>query len=357
MKVIDSYLDTMFANYPHTLPFTQARHDLQRMMEEQVDELISEGLTETQALGKVIAEFGSLDEVAEDLGLSKEISAYRSRQKHEYALKPEMPLERVQAYSNTVHAQAPRRSTGIALFILAPAALMFCLAIGGFGPREVNMVNFDPSHIASSTFESIMLATGLMLLLILVATGVFIYRSAETPLKKFVEVETGEYSLAPQTVTWIKQQTVDQKTQESRLRSAAIALFIISAAAVILPIILDAPEPFVLFGVGVLLVLVAAGVWLLNYKGSAIKTEEDLLLDEDDEDEDFFEFSASSSPLLKALGAFYWPILVAGFLLWGFVFDGWEDNWVLFPVGGLIYWALSEAAGAYEKNLDGQPIK
>lgn len=352
MKVIDSYLATMFASYPQTPPFTQARQDLQRMMEEQVDELMGEGLTETQALGKVIAEFGSLEEVAENLHLNEEIAAHQNQQTRLQSAKPELTLERVKTYSKIVQEQAPRRATGTSLFILAPASLMFCLAIGGLGASGVNIKNFGSATEASSSFDSVMLAVGLTVLLILVALGVIVGRSAEAPLKKFVEVETEEYSLAPPTVSWLKQQTAQQTAQDNLLRSIAIGLFIISAAAVILPSTLDAPEPFVLLGVGVLLVLVAAGVWLLVFKGSASKAEEDLLFNIDEED-DFFDFSDSSSPVIRILGAVYWPLLLVVFFAWGFGFDGWDRNWVLFPVGGIAYWGLSEVAEAYEKNVRG----
>lgn len=351
MKVIDSYLATMFANYPKTPPFIQARQDLHRMMEEQVDDLMSEGLTETQALGKVISEFGSLEEVAEDVHLDEEIAAHSAHQANPHSLKPELSLERVKTYSNIVHNQAPRRATGTSLYILAPAALMFCMAIGRLGTSKANTTNVGSAAEASSSFEPIMLVVGLALLLVLVALGVIVRRSAEAPLRKFVDIETEDYSLAPPTISWLKQQTAQQKVQDNFLRSIAIGLFIVSAAAVIIPGALDASEPFVLLGVGVFLVLVAAGVWLLIFKGSATKAEEDLLLNVDEEEDDFFDVSDSSSPVIRVLGAVYWPLLLVVFFIWGFVFDGWDRNWVLFPIGGVAYWGLSEVAEAYEKNL------
>lgn len=346
MKVVDSYLATMFAPYPQTPKFVQARHDLRLMMEDQVEGLMSEGLTETQALGKVIAEFGSLDEVSEELGLNEELAEYHAVVQPQISSKPNLPLDTVRAYWNEVHTQAPRRATGVALYLLAPAFLMFCLAMGGLWKQ--GRENGKSNLLMTLDPEPVMLIVGLTGLLVLVALGVVLSRLAQAPLKRIVDVETESFSLAPDTAQWLKKQTKDQGTQNTLLRSIAVVLFIVSSLAVIIPSVLDSSESAVLFGVGILLVLVAVGVWLLNYKGSAEKAEEDLLRGERDADD--FDFSDSSSPAIRILGAIYWPLLIAIFFIWGFVFDGWGSNWVVFPVGGVIYWALSEAASAYDKE-------
>lgn len=250
MKVIDSYLETLFAEYPQTSRFKQARIELQRMMEDHVEDLIEEGLSETQALGKVIAEFGSLDEVAEELDLGAEIAEYRNAETRLPASKPEMTLDRVKAYADTVRSRAPQRAIGVSLFILAPAFLMFCMAFGE--TRTTKILSFN--------FESVMLAVGLVGLLILVVGGVLVSRNAALPLNKFSEVELENYYLSPDTVGWIQQETLDQKAQNALLQGIAISLFIVSAAAVIVPSVLNSSGSAILAGAGVLLVLVAIGV-------------------------------------------------------------------------------------------------
>lgn len=64
MSVIDSYLATLFSPYPETARLQEAKRELRSMMEDQLQSLIEDGKTEAQALGIVIAEFGSLEEVA-----------------------------------------------------------------------------------------------------------------------------------------------------------------------------------------------------------------------------------------------------------------------------------------------------
>ena len=73
MTVIDSYLDTLFAPYPNTARLREARTELRALMEDQQQALIDAGRTESQAVGAVIAEFGSLEEVAAELGITAEL--------------------------------------------------------------------------------------------------------------------------------------------------------------------------------------------------------------------------------------------------------------------------------------------
>ena len=51
----------------------EARNELRALMEDQQQALMDAGRSESQAVGAVIAEFGSLEEVAGELGISAEL--------------------------------------------------------------------------------------------------------------------------------------------------------------------------------------------------------------------------------------------------------------------------------------------
>lgn len=72
METIKSYLETMFANMPNTPEVLRAKQELWGMMEDKYNELISEGLSENEAVGTVISEFGNLDALSETLGLNRQ---------------------------------------------------------------------------------------------------------------------------------------------------------------------------------------------------------------------------------------------------------------------------------------------
>ena len=70
MDTIKSYLESMFLNLPNTPEVYRAKSELLQMMEDKYTELKENGKTENEAIGIVISEFGNLDELAEDLGIS-----------------------------------------------------------------------------------------------------------------------------------------------------------------------------------------------------------------------------------------------------------------------------------------------
>ena len=79
MEAIRNYLETMFLNLPNTPEVYKAKNELWQMMEDKYTELKNEGKSENEAVGTVIAEFGNLDELAEDLGIRSRLPMlYRS---------------------------------------------------------------------------------------------------------------------------------------------------------------------------------------------------------------------------------------------------------------------------------------
>ena len=74
------YLETMFLNLPNTPEVYKAKNELWQMMEDKYTELKNEGKSENEAVGTVIAEFGNLDELAEDLGIKQFVHQPRQEQ-------------------------------------------------------------------------------------------------------------------------------------------------------------------------------------------------------------------------------------------------------------------------------------
>ncbi len=69
MDTLTNYLNTMFAVLPDTEDVRQAKAELLQMMEDRYTDLLSEGKSVNEAVGTVITEFGSIDEIAKALGL------------------------------------------------------------------------------------------------------------------------------------------------------------------------------------------------------------------------------------------------------------------------------------------------
>ena len=73
MDTIKEYIDNLFLGLPDTDEVRRAKAELLEMMEDKYEELLSEGKSEEEAVGVVISEFGNLEEIAEELGISEQL--------------------------------------------------------------------------------------------------------------------------------------------------------------------------------------------------------------------------------------------------------------------------------------------
>ena len=67
METINTYLENIFFNFPKNKKTLKVKKELFSMMEDKYNELKYSGKTENEAIGIVISEFGSVDELLEDI--------------------------------------------------------------------------------------------------------------------------------------------------------------------------------------------------------------------------------------------------------------------------------------------------
>ena len=72
---IDTFLDAMFAPYPSTPRLLEAKGELRAMMEDAYADAIASGMTHNEAVGRVITDFGNLQEIAPVLGIADDLDA------------------------------------------------------------------------------------------------------------------------------------------------------------------------------------------------------------------------------------------------------------------------------------------
>lgn len=71
MSQISSFVEAMFSGLPKTEAAVKARLQITDNMEEKYDELMREGKNADEALGIVIGEFGTMDEIKKELGIEE----------------------------------------------------------------------------------------------------------------------------------------------------------------------------------------------------------------------------------------------------------------------------------------------
>jgi len=116
METIRNYLETMFARLPVTLEVQKAKNELWQIMEDKYSELLQEGKTENEAVGIVISEFGNLDELEKELGISNFV--LRENQKMAGSLR-HVTLAEVKDYLHDKTRAAYAVALGVLLCIIS----------------------------------------------------------------------------------------------------------------------------------------------------------------------------------------------------------------------------------------------
>lgn len=72
MSKIQIYVENSFASLPRTKEVAEVKMNIIESMEERYEALLKEGKNENEAFGAVISEFGSMDEIRQELGISED---------------------------------------------------------------------------------------------------------------------------------------------------------------------------------------------------------------------------------------------------------------------------------------------
>ena len=132
METIISYIDNLFRNYPDTPQVQKARQELLGIMEDKYQELKAEGRSEHEAIGIVISEFGSMEEIAFELDLDQKPTTEGEARKEDREEKY-LTLEQAEQYVKAQESFGIKVAIGIAFCILSPtlSIVMASLEEGG----------------------------------------------------------------------------------------------------------------------------------------------------------------------------------------------------------------------------------
>lgn len=344
MNVITAYLETMFSPYPRTPRMLEAKSELQAMMEDAYSALIAEGRSENEAVGKVITDFGNLDELAPVLGISAEIAPTGpaqadprtagggASQASRIPQHPQVTMQEATGFADAQQRIRFRVSTAVSLFALSPVLLIVLPVAAESGAVPL------PSGAAA--------AIGIGILLAVVAVGVMMIISTSRDLGPYKRLQEGRFSADPAVAAWAD--GLAQQHERGRIRALQIAilLWILSPAPLLALTLLTEESPlhdlWSVIGVGVLLCIVAVGLAILLPTTWAHTVGERLgsgaRPTADDEERS----------IVGVIASFYWPLLTAIFLAWSFIGNAWSISWIIWPIGGVLFGAIAAGGGALE---------
>ncbi len=223
---------------------------------------------------------------------------------------------------------APRIATGVLLCILSPVCLLLMSVLSEKSAVFGN-VALIPENAAG--------AIGLVVLLVLVAIAVAVFITTGMRLSKYEYMEK-EWLEIPEDVI---RMVADEKENFAVTFRYSITIGVVLCIVGVIPLvalsIFTQEDLFLVIGVCVLLVFVAVGVFLIIHAGM-IHASYDKLLQTGD-------YTPGKKKAEKLSGA-YWSIVVAIYLGYSFLTGNWGISWIIFPVAGVLFGAISAVLGA-----------
>lgn len=370
MKIIAEYLDSLFLNVPITPETKKAKEDLLALMEDHYHELIAEGKNEHEAIGAVITEFGSIDELLDELGVQREMpqatsekkiapeneqsqnsldedfnfdeedfskAAWRANHenfdqqdwdtsdyaKEDYAKNYAEPitLDEAEDYWRMIRQFALFIASGVLLCVVAIASLIF---LAGNGADGLSLASFF-----------LLVAVGVVMLI----TGGMKFSHShkeldDRPIAKEVRATGKMYA---------------QQYQKSFSFSLIVGIFLCIVSFV--PIFIFQYNEN--FGIALFLITAGLGAFLIIY-GSIVQAYYKrfdngpiFVSDEDEPGPNARQhIYGNNAPIVGIFSTVYWPAVVVLYFIWSFAFNGWGYSWLIFVVAGI----LQDSILKYFKN-------
>lgn len=350
MNVINAYLDTMFTPYPQTPRMLEAKAELEAMMEDAYQGLLAKGVSHNEAVGKVITDFGNLDELAPVLGIESEIAppsapepaaGFSTVNAPAAPQHPPVTLKEAQGFADAQFRTRFRLSISVALFVIAAIPLIVLPSAAQAGLLPVS--------------ESAAAMIGLLLLFVLVAAGVVSIIGLSREFTPFSRLREGKFSRNPIVTSWAE----DLAQQHERSRITALQISVICWVLSPAPVLLFSLIPndnllqgfWSVVGVAGTLIMVAIGLLILLPTTWANTVHETLTRGKGtsgnaDEDE---------RSLVGVIAAFYWPLTTVVYLAWSFIGDAWGQSWLIWPIAGVLFGALAGGINAIESYRGRHP--
>ena len=314
METIKNYLESMFASMPNTPEVRKAKAELLQMMEDKYNELISEGTSENAAVGTVISEFGNLDELAESLGLTKEVEVARG-------MEAEMPrrfisLDEAKAYLSNRNKKALYRALGILLLIISVSFVI----------------------LMSTSKASALTGVAMMMFSIAIGIGFLVYSSFVDHEWKFMKRES--CSIDMNTAAYVK----DKQRGFEPVRAFCVAIGVVLCVICWTPNILI-PFRYEPLGAGLMFILVGFGVFLIVYPNSIASGFERILHVNEAttisgqyaNGNAYVKPTKYKSKNAQTIVEVYWPTVTCLYLILSFLSFRWDITWIIWVIAGVCH--------------------
>ena len=231
-------------------------------------------------------------------------------------------MEEANEFLDMKRKGAPSIANAVSVCIISPALLIF-------------LSGMAESGVAKMT-EGMAAGVGMIFLFVMVALAVFTFITYGIRESHMEHFEKENFETAYGVTGMVKEKRRDYEGTFARGISFGVVFCILAALPLIIAGTMGASDFVCCSLVGLLLLMVASGVNMMIRVGM-IKSSYDTLLQEG-------EFSAEEKLAKKKSEPFagaYWCLVTAIYLGWSFWTMNWSATWIVWPVAGVLFAALS----------------
>ncbi|MDO4492239.1 MAG: helix-turn-helix transcriptional regulator [Lachnospiraceae bacterium] len=239
-------------------------------------------------------------------------------------------MEEANDFLDVRRKSAPVIANAVTLCILSPVLLLLLGA-------------FSESHMFHIT-EGIAAGVGCTVLFALIAVAVFLFITIGMKMSHSEHLEKEMFETEYGVTGMVREKSRAYEQTFTMGIAGGVVLCILSVVPVIIAGAAEAPDYICAICVAGLLVMIAVGVNIM-VRVSMIRSSYDTLLQEG-------EYSRREKKMKNKLDAFsgaYWCLATAIYLGWSFWTMRWEITWILWPVAGVLFAAVSSMVRAFTK--------
>lgn len=281
-------------------------------------------------LNKII-KLADIFDVSTDFLLKDEVEAAEYLSGDRDADVPQVSLEQALRYVDLKLSVAELVAKGVAFCVCSAVPLFLLMAMA-----ETGQLNLTGNTAA---------ALGLSSILVMIALGVSFFVKTNQYKSELALIDAARFELSYGVHSVFSEELDKFSTVYQKRLSTGIAFFIFSTIPLLLAAILSGKPDTVLLMLIVMLLMIAAGIYIVLPVASKVDAYNYILAEGD--------LDAGKSKRLKQaekLSAFYWPLLLAIYLAWSLWTMNWGLTWIVFPVGVVAFAALLGLMGLLDKD-------
>ncbi|MGB3160727.1 MAG: hypothetical protein WBA84_05715 [Carnobacterium sp.] len=322
MLILTHYVNAVFEQKPNTPEMIKLKQDMLLNMEKHYTTLLAENFTEQEALARVLAEYGQIEDyLGKETHFSEELTSDENILNWSKSEVEEFKTHRSR-FSLAI-------ALGVSLILFAPALSLFVQGLSSYLP------------FLSSLQSNQLILVSLIPLFILISTAVGLFIIFGIKEQSF-GVEGKIILLDPSTRSNLMQEMNEFKHSFAKGITTGVLFCFAGLIFLLFPLILFESERF--WPLIFLLSFVSAGVFLLVFFGIIHSTYNKIL-----SIGDYTPQRVASERMTTKVANIIFPLAAGIYVISGLLFNTWSPGWMIFPILGISFGIF--AAIAENSNL------